>query len=618
LNIGTNLITVNTDTPSIRFGGLAVYDSGSTGLTGSLLWDSQNNHWVYSNPSGSSYSGGMFISGPRTSTLGSETGTTSCMLLAGQGGDHLTSSMIYHSSTVTCIPNAIVGGSTACFQSTGIFGSTLTAGDVITTTANSGGTAICLKGRSGSNNASTIRYYTNDGATQLGRIEINDSYTEINNISNGYMYFSTNNTERVRITSTGIACFACTVCSPYFVGTNGVVSCANIVANGGTITSTTSTIGNGAVFIANAPDNTSDIGFRVQTGGTLKWFIGMPNNIVNNNFSIFDGNCSADRLTIDTSGNIGIGINPIDKLHVNGNIISEGCFFSGAPDTLRIFAGHWATVSGNANCYLVFQAGGGSALFGTPSGWGGSAVVYTCGQHRLNIGTTGIACFSCQICAPSANFGGSVVSRELTVNKGASDSIGAGAYVFYSNTDSTRGAVHQLNAAFGLDTYTFNGSNWSRRITLSNEGISCFAGTVCAPRFSGTFYGTHYGFSKISNTSCLLSSASSDVTIYFTSGFNIYYGVNDYTVAAYQDDNAAIFSSLRALIPYNYYQSTSTTTNLASYVDGPNSHSALAVAICKIVNSNTYCIAVRFAKSSGNVTGVRIALTTNGIQPGDS
>jgi hypothetical protein len=80
----------------------------------------------------------------------------------------------------------------------------------------------------------------------------------------------------------------------------------------------------------------------------------------------------------------------------------------------------------------------------------------------------------------------------------------------------------------------------------------------------------------------------------------------------------AIFSSLRALIPYNYYQSTSTTTNLASYVDGPNSHSALAVAICKIVNSNTYCIAVRFAKSSGNVTGVRIALTTNGIQPGDS
>jgi hypothetical protein len=130
LNIGTNLITVNTDTPSIRFGGLAVYDSGSTGLTGSLLWDSQNNHWIYSNPSGSSYSGGMFISGPRTSTLGSETGTTSCMLLAGQGGDHLTSSMIYHSSTVTCIPTAIVGGSTACFASTVCAGGHVSSEDV--------------------------------------------------------------------------------------------------------------------------------------------------------------------------------------------------------------------------------------------------------------------------------------------------------------------------------------------------------------------------------------------------------------------------------------------------------------------------------------------------------
>jgi hypothetical protein len=139
LNIGTNLITVNTDTPSIRFGGLAVYDSGSTGLTGSLLWDSQNNHWVYSNPSGSSYSGGMFISGPRTSTLGSETGTTSCMLLAGQGGDHLTSSMIYHSSTVTCIPNTLIGNigcfATSCAAS--FIGGTMSGTTIY------GSTAIC-------------------------------------------------------------------------------------------------------------------------------------------------------------------------------------------------------------------------------------------------------------------------------------------------------------------------------------------------------------------------------------------------------------------------------------------------------------------------------------------
>ena len=106
-NVGTNIITVNTATPSIRYGGLSVYDSGSTGLSGSILWDSELNRWIYANASGSgggaTYGGGMFISGPRNSQgLGCEQGTTSCMLLVGQGGDHLTSSQVYHDSTRTC------------------------------------------------------------------------------------------------------------------------------------------------------------------------------------------------------------------------------------------------------------------------------------------------------------------------------------------------------------------------------------------------------------------------------------------------------------------------------------------------------------------------------------
>jgi hypothetical protein len=97
LNIATNIVTVNTSTPAVRFGGIAVQDSGSlaTGLTGSLLWDSQNNHWIYTNPSGSSYSGGMLISGPRnTGSMGDEQGTTLNAIMKGMGGDHITSSAI--------------------------------------------------------------------------------------------------------------------------------------------------------------------------------------------------------------------------------------------------------------------------------------------------------------------------------------------------------------------------------------------------------------------------------------------------------------------------------------------------------------------------------------------
>jgi hypothetical protein len=125
LDISTNLITVNTSTPSIRFGGLAVYDSGSTGLTGSMLWDSQANHWIYTNPSGSSYSSGMLISGPRnTGSIGNEQGTTLNALMKGQGGDHITSSALFEDgSTFTSKVNTVITGSLTV---TGIINGSLT------------------------------------------------------------------------------------------------------------------------------------------------------------------------------------------------------------------------------------------------------------------------------------------------------------------------------------------------------------------------------------------------------------------------------------------------------------------------------------------------------------
>jgi hypothetical protein len=102
INVGAGFINLNTDFPAARFGGINVFDSGSFGnsSTGSLLWDSLNNRWIYSNPSGSSYSGGMLISGPRnTGSVGNEQGTTLNALMKGQGGDHITSSGIFEDAS---------------------------------------------------------------------------------------------------------------------------------------------------------------------------------------------------------------------------------------------------------------------------------------------------------------------------------------------------------------------------------------------------------------------------------------------------------------------------------------------------------------------------------------
>jgi hypothetical protein len=114
VNIGSNIITVNTDTPAVRFGGLSVFDSGSTQLTGSIFWDSEKNHWIYSNPSGSSYNSAMLMNGPRnTGSLGNEQGTTNNALMKGQGGDHITSSQMIDDGTTVRIPGALqVTGST--------------------------------------------------------------------------------------------------------------------------------------------------------------------------------------------------------------------------------------------------------------------------------------------------------------------------------------------------------------------------------------------------------------------------------------------------------------------------------------------------------------------------
>ena len=46
VDIGTNIVKLNTATPAVRFAGVQVTDSGSTATTGSLLWDSLWNRWI--------------------------------------------------------------------------------------------------------------------------------------------------------------------------------------------------------------------------------------------------------------------------------------------------------------------------------------------------------------------------------------------------------------------------------------------------------------------------------------------------------------------------------------------------------------------------------------------
>ena len=104
VSIGTNIVNLNTATPAVRFAGISVQDSGSNaGVTGSIFWDSVCNKWIYSNPSGVGYSGGMLISGPQnTGSIGQESGLVCGYMTVAAGTDHISSSAIYYDNTTTC------------------------------------------------------------------------------------------------------------------------------------------------------------------------------------------------------------------------------------------------------------------------------------------------------------------------------------------------------------------------------------------------------------------------------------------------------------------------------------------------------------------------------------
>jgi hypothetical protein len=521
LNIGTNIITVNTDTPSVRFGGLAVYDSGSTGLTGSMLWDSQNNHWIYSNPSGSSYSGGMFISGPRTSTLGSETGTTSCMLLAGQGGDHLTSSMIYHSSTVTCIPNTLIG-STVC--------TTMANASCIGIGTTSPSEKLDVFGkiqaRPLANGSSGNYWYMIGSVTDATNFGVANGIVVENPSLNSYaMTFGTQDsyitgiTEKMRITSAGIACFSNTICTPgaTFSGKTNVVK--DIADYAFTITNTNAS-GYGMYVQAGSTNNAIDV---YNAAGTTQTF-----KLTGTGVACFSGTvCAPSFVGGNISGTTIYGstvvCSPVGKftscidagsgtfngiLTINAgasatsaNIYSNGDFIS---NWIGNCTSQFFSIRNNTSVGVYLNTQNSSPLYlGVSTGTTGGTVV-----NHLSIASTGAATFACQVCAPQicSTYIAASCYLEGPLKLGLRGCYvtapAAIPYIYYSERfpDNASGAfpfnqygelIFQAgnragyNAGFSFATGTAeigNTATISVKARIFESGVACFACQVCTPR----------------------------------------------------------------------------------------------------------------------------------------
>jgi len=88
--VGVSRILLNDD-DLVRFSGISVVDSGSTYGTGSLLWDSLYNRWIYQ-ADDQAYNSAIIIAGPKnTGSLGDEAGLTVNRVPVATGDDHIDS-----------------------------------------------------------------------------------------------------------------------------------------------------------------------------------------------------------------------------------------------------------------------------------------------------------------------------------------------------------------------------------------------------------------------------------------------------------------------------------------------------------------------------------------------
>ena len=127
VELDDNIIRLNAYSPFLRYAGFEVMDSGSSGVSSSMLWDSQNDYWLLTNQNGS---GSKFI-GTTFGAQGSEVSLTSGTIPKATSANTIGDSLLTDNATT-------LSYNTNKFQVTASDGATLIAGNV---TVSSGGGA---------------------------------------------------------------------------------------------------------------------------------------------------------------------------------------------------------------------------------------------------------------------------------------------------------------------------------------------------------------------------------------------------------------------------------------------------------------------------------------------
>lgn len=105
--IGDAFIILNNDTPTERYAGIKIYDSGSANNTSSFQYDGSTDDWFFEKDVLGSTEYGIALFGPEYTTKGTPTYNTNNTIPKGTGGHHLNDSSITDNGTTVETTNTL-------------------------------------------------------------------------------------------------------------------------------------------------------------------------------------------------------------------------------------------------------------------------------------------------------------------------------------------------------------------------------------------------------------------------------------------------------------------------------------------------------------------------------
>jgi hypothetical protein len=422
VSIGTNIVELNTANPSVRFAGLTIIDSGSVGGSGSFLYDSVQDEFIFVHRgNGTNITSSHFILGPETyDNLGNETYLTNNRIPKGTGIEHLNDSNISDTGTlITLDSNTVVNGTllatgttlvSSSAQIVGILSSLNTytgSNDTTNTIQNSRLDQLSTASGSAISRLSTLEVETAnlESFTSSINTTIKTSLNAETVVSGSSQIDVMSTTNIARLATTGSNSFNgnTTITGSLTIGPSTSTFPVNVYTSSANTFGTIAEFYNGD-FTAGARTFIR-VRNQISAGSTMSSYFGQGQD--GKTYIIANNSARGGDIVIDgNNGNVGFGLsNPQSQVQLNGTLT----FTESGYDTLRrhtITHGH--SDGSSPNNYVAINVSDGSGTTAERIRVNGAGQLLPAANGTQDLGSTSLRW-------------GTIYTSDLSLNNGIGD-----------------------------------------------------------------------------------------------------------------------------------------------------------------------------------------------------